>query len=61
MSPGDGEDVLGAAHHVARLTVRLRLRALRRVAVEALHTLHQTQGLRPLHSVSNTNNYTKIF
>ena len=56
----DGDDVLGVAHHVARLTVRLRLRPLRSVAVEALHPLHQTQGLRPLHSVSNKHIYKNI-
>ena len=60
LTPGDGEDVLGAADHVARLPVGLRLRALRRVAVEALHPLHQTQGLRPLHCVSNKYDYKNI-
>ena len=36
---GDGEDVVSAAHHVARLPVRLDLRPLRRVPVASLHPL----------------------
>ena len=37
---------------MAGLPVGLHLRAQRRVPVEALHTLHPTQGLGPVDSVS---------
>ena len=48
----DGEDVLSDGDHVAGLPVGLHLRAQRRVAVEALHSLDPTEGLGAVDSVS---------
>ena len=50
--PGGGEDVQCPADHVAGLPVGLRVRPLGQGAVEEVHTLHQTKGLRAQHCVS---------